>query len=92
MATNALVQVRINGQIKAEAAAVLAEIDLTVSEAVRLMLIRVAKDRALPFDPWQPNAATHRAMLEAEQIVETRSARYQTPDALFNALYPATRP
>lgn len=35
MATNALVQVRINGQIKAEAAAILAKIDLTASEAVR---------------------------------------------------------
>jgi DNA-damage-inducible protein J len=31
---------------------------LTVSDAVRLMLTKVAKEKALPFDVWQPNAET----------------------------------
>lgn len=65
MAANALVQTRINSTVKAEAAAVLATIGLTVSDAVRLMLTRVAHDKALPFEPFRPNAETIAAMEEA---------------------------
>ncbi len=65
MDANQLVQTRIDGAIKAEAAAVLAAMGLTVSDAVRLMLTRVARDHALPFDPLIPNAATVAAMMAA---------------------------
>lgn len=65
MVANALVQARVDATIKAEAAAVLATIGLTVSDAVRLMLIRVAQEKALPFEPLIPNAATIAAMEEA---------------------------
>lgn len=65
MTANALVQTRINGSIKAEASAVLATMGLTVSDAVRLMLTRVAHDKALPFEPLRPNAETIAAMQEA---------------------------
>jgi DNA-damage-inducible protein J len=65
MATNALVQARIDGAIKKEAAVVLESIGLTVSDAVRLMLMRVAQDKALPFEPLIPNKKTLAAMKEA---------------------------
>ncbi len=65
MPANALVQTRINGTVKAEAAAVLATMGLTVSDAVRIMLTRVAHDKALPFEPLVPNATTIAAMQEA---------------------------
>jgi DNA-damage-inducible protein J len=65
MAANALVQTRIDGAIKKEAAAVLESIGLTVSDAVRLMLMRVAQDKALPFEPLIPNKKTIAAMKEA---------------------------
>ncbi len=65
MAANQLVQARIDGAIKEEAAAVLAAMGLTVSDAVRLMLTRVAREHALPFDPLIPNATTIAAMKEA---------------------------
>ena len=65
MAANQLVQTRIDGAIKEEAAAVLAAMGLTVSDAVRLMLTRVAREHALPFDPLIPNATTVAAMREA---------------------------
>ena len=65
MAANQLVQARIDGAIKAEAAAVLAAMGLTVSDAVRLLLTRVAREHALPFDPLIPNAVTIAAMKEA---------------------------
>ena len=65
MTSNALVQTRINGAVKDEAAAVLATMGLTVSDAVRLLLTRVAHDKALPFEPLTPNAETIAAMREA---------------------------
>lgn len=65
MAANQLVQTRIDGAIKEEAAAVLAAMGLTVSDAVRLLLTKVAHDHALPFDPLVPNATTIAAMKEA---------------------------
>lgn len=67
MAANQLVQTRIDGAIKEEAAAVLAAMGLTVSDAVRLMLTRVAREHALPFDPMVPNATTVAAMKEARR-------------------------
>ena len=65
MAANQLVQTRIDAAIKAEAAVVLAAMGLTVSDAVRLLLTRVAREHALPFDPLVPNETTIAAMKEA---------------------------
>ncbi len=67
MAANRLVQARVNGAIKEEAAAVLAAMGLTVSDAVRLLLTKVAHEHALPFDPLIPNATTIAAMKEARR-------------------------
>ena len=65
MAANQLVQARIDGAVKEEAAAVLAAMGLTVSDAVRLLLTKVAQEKALPFEPLIPNAVTIEAMTEA---------------------------
>ena len=65
MVVNQLVQTRIDGAIKTEAAAVLAAMGLTASDAVRLMLTKVAKEHALPFDPLIPNAKTIAAIKKA---------------------------
>ncbi len=65
MAANALVQTRIDRKVKDEAASVLAAMGLTLSDAVRLMLTRVAHDKSLPFDPLTPNEITLAAMREA---------------------------
>jgi DNA-damage-inducible protein J len=62
MTANALVQTRIDARVKEEAAAVLSDIGLTVSDAVRLLLTRVARDKALPFELLTPNAETVAAM------------------------------
>lgn len=61
-----IVQARIDPEVKKEAAAVLSTIGLTVSDAVRLMLIRVAQEKALPFHPLIPNNETIAATAEAE--------------------------
>lgn len=67
MATNAVVRARIDEHIKEEASAVLAAMGLTVSDAFRIMLTRVAREKALPFDPLVPNASTIEAMKEARR-------------------------
>ena len=67
MASNSIVRARIDERIKDEAAAVLAAMGLTVSDAFRLMMVRIAKDKALPFEPLTPNAETIAAMREARR-------------------------
>lgn len=65
MAANAVVRARIDATIKEEAATVLATMGLTVSDAFRIMLTRVATEKALPFEPLIPNEKTIQAMREA---------------------------
>ena len=65
--TSVVVRARIDGQIKEEAAVVLAAMGLTVSDAFRIMLTRVAKEKALPFEPLIPNAETIAAMKEVRR-------------------------
>lgn len=62
-----LIQASIDSATEEESAAVLATIGLTVSDAVRLMLVRVARDKALPFEPLIPNQTTLAAMEEARR-------------------------
>ena len=67
MAANQLVQARVNASVKEEAAAVLAAMGLTVSDAVRLLLTKVAEEKALPFAPLVPSEVTIDAMREARR-------------------------
>ncbi|WP_420614909.1 type II toxin-antitoxin system RelB/DinJ family antitoxin [Candidatus Palauibacter sp.] len=64
---NQLVQARIDTAVKEGAATVLAAMGLTASDALRLLLIKVAQEKALPFAPLVPNAATIEAMREARR-------------------------
>jgi DNA-damage-inducible protein J len=81
--TNTVVRARIDAHVKEEAAAVLATIGLTVSDAFRLMMIRIARDKALPFEPLIPNAETIEAMMEARR---GGLPRFRTIDALLKDL------
>lgn len=67
MSANAVVRARIDEHIKEEATIVLAAMGLTVSDAFRIMLTRVAHEKALPFEPLVPNATTLAAMKEARR-------------------------
>ena len=67
MTENAVVRARIDGQIKEEASAVLAAMGLTASDAFRMMMTRIAQEKALPFEPLVPNAETIAAMKEARR-------------------------
>ena len=83
MAAKHLVQARIDGTVK-EAAVVLAAMGLTVSDAVRLLLTKVAHEKALPFAPLVPNAVTIEAMKEARR---GRLPRFATTKALLDDLH-----
>ena len=66
MASDTVVRARIDGQVKAKAAKVLADMGLSFSDAIRLLLIRAAADGAMPFEIKVPNAETRAAMAELE--------------------------
>jgi DNA-damage-inducible protein J len=72
MSADAVVRARIDETIKAEATIVLASMGLTVSDAFRMLLVRIAKEKALPFDVRVPNATTISAMKEARAITKPR--------------------
>jgi DNA-damage-inducible protein J len=86
MAATAFVRARIDEAIKDEAAEVLAEMGLTVSDVVRMTLTRVANDRALPFELKSPNPGTRKAMEESRAMMGARNARFTGAQELFNAL------
>ena len=67
MPDGSVVRARIDERTKKEAAAVLKKIGLTVSDAFRLLLLRVAAEKALPFEPLKPNAETVAAMKAARR-------------------------
>jgi len=67
MAENSVVRARIDERIKNEAAAVLGAMGLTVSDAFRLLMVRIATEKALPFEPLVPNAETIEAMKAARR-------------------------
>ncbi len=83
MTANAVVRARIDEHIKEEAAAVLAAMGLTVSDAFRIMLTRVAQEKALPFEPLVPNTETIKAMREARQ---KKLKSFDSVDALMTDL------
>jgi DNA-damage-inducible protein J len=67
MTENSVVRARIDEATKTEAAAVLATMGLSLSDAFRLLLKRVAAEKALPFEPLVPNAETVEAMKAARR-------------------------
>jgi DNA-damage-inducible protein J len=67
MTANAVVRARISEGIKEEATAVLAAMGLTPSDAFRIMMTKVAKEKALPFEPLNQNEETIAAMKEARK-------------------------
>jgi DNA-damage-inducible protein J len=85
MGENAVVRARIDERTKNEAAAVLAAMGLTVSDAFRLLMVRVAKEKALPFEPLSPNTKTIRAMKQARKAKLKGFARVEDLMADLNA-------
>ena len=82
MSQDAVIRARVNGKIKEQAAAVLASMGLTISDMMRITLIKVAQDKALPFS-LTPNEETKAAMRELD---EGKGKRFKSADDLFSEL------
>lgn len=86
MATTTMVHVRVDENIKAQATETLAAMGLSISDAVRVFLMRVVAEQQMPFALKAPNAETRAAMAEADSITRTRRVRFGTATELFNDL------
>jgi DNA-damage-inducible protein J len=82
MATT-MVHVRVDEKVKKRAARTLAAMGMSVSDAVRILLVRVAAERGLPFHVRAPNATTVKAMRAADR---GEGKRFKSADALFSEL------
>ena len=67
MATDTVVRACIDGLVKEEATDVLGKMGLSVSDAIRMLMIRIAREKALPFDVRIPNEETRAAMRELQE-------------------------
>ena len=72
MSRTSFIRARIDPAVKAEAKAVLKTFGLTLSDALRLTLTRIARDKGLPFEWKQPNSVTRAAMAEAQSLQRAR--------------------
>lgn len=79
-AADAFVRARIDRATKARATAVLEDMGLSVSDAIRLLMIRVADDRRLPFAIKAPKEKTKRAIAELEA---RNGARFRSVEDLM---------
>ena len=80
MSRDTVVRARIDSETKARAEKVLQAMGLSVSDAIRLLLLRVADEKRLPFAVQAPNATTAKAMKELD---EGRGKRFGNTEELF---------
>jgi len=78
-----MVHVRVDDKLKERAAKTLAGMGISVSDAVRMLLVRVAAEKALPFEVKVPYPITVKAMKAADR---RQGKRFRTSRALFKDL------
>ena len=83
MNTPNIVRARIDSDTKASASAALAAMGLSVSDAIRMLLRRVADEKRLPFDVTVPNAESRAAIAELEA---GKGKHFKSAEALFDDL------
>ena len=83
MAADTVVRARIDAATKERASAALEAMGLSISDAIRLLMLRIAAEQRLPFELKVSNAATRRAMAELEK---GRGKRFASAEALFKDL------
>ena len=84
MSAKTVVRARIDSETKEQAAKALAEMGLSVSDYIRMALIRVAHDKAVPFQVKIPNAVTADTLRKSERGEDIHTAR--DADDLFEQL------
>lgn len=81
-----MLHVRVEDALKAQATQTLTAMGLTIAEAVRLFLHRVVAEQAFPLELKVPNAETRAAIAQSRALMAAGTARFTTPQALFDAL------
>ncbi len=89
MATTTMIHVRVEEQVKKQASDALEAMGLSVSDAVRVFLTRVAAEKQIPFALRVPNAETRAAMEEARAKSQ---ARFANANELFDDLEKRAQP
>jgi DNA-damage-inducible protein J len=84
MVASRMVQARVPGEIQDIANQVIQASGLTVSDVVRVLMTRIAQDKAIPSALFQPNAETLEAFAEIER---GGLKRFATVDELFDDLH-----
>lgn len=74
------IRARIDSATKERATDALAEMGLSISDAIRLLMLRVIDERKLPFEVKAPNATTRKAIAELEA---GKGKRFRSPAALM---------
>jgi DNA-damage-inducible protein J len=78
------VRARIDMDTKERAADALEAMGLSISDAIRLLMLRVADERRLPFEVKAPNAKTRKAIAELEA---GKGRRFDSIEALMADLH-----
>ena len=86
MASSTMIHVRIDEQIKKKAAKTQDAMGLSLSDAVRVFLVRVIAEKQMPFSLKVPNSETLSSMAEADEIIVAKRARYKTGADLIHDL------
>jgi DNA-damage-inducible protein J len=74
------VRARIDSATKERAADTLADMGLSISDAIRLLMMRIVDERRLPFEVKVPSSTTRKAIAELET---GKGKRFATTDALM---------
>lgn len=83
MSADSIIRARIDSETKQRATAALDAMGLTVSDAIRLLMARIADEKRLPFAVKVPNATTIKAM---EEIDAGGGKKFENADDLFRDL------
>lgn len=90
MGADAVVRARIDRATKERASAALAAMGLSVSDAIRILMLRIADEERMPFDVMVPTSATATAKA-MQELDEGKGQKFETPDALFADLGKAVK-
>ena len=83
MSADTVVRARIDSETKKRATAALEAMGLSVSDAIRLLMLRIADEQRLPFAVQVPNSITAKAM---EDFHSGKGKRFDSADELFKDL------
>ena len=84
MAKTAIIQARIDPEVKNKAQNILSKLNITMSEAISIFLTQVSLNRGIPFDIKIPNGLTSETLIKSDKGEELH--KVSSVDELFQEL------